>query len=104
MSTYPYVTGDPILRTCRHCHSRVAAPAMCVEHPRTCMTCCVSRLNRQCSIGPWEVPTEKYFPDMTWEERQADIAKLNRELGFREATEAELAEDEKWRTSAWRTR
>ena len=99
---YPYVVSDPTLRTCRHrVHQgdrRVAAPSMCLTHPRTCVTCCSSRLKRACGLGPREVPPANYFPDMTWEERQADMAKINRELGFRDYTEAELAEDAKWRT------
>ncbi len=57
---YPYVTGDPILRTCRHrVHQgdpRVSAPSMCLTHPRTCVTCCSSRLKRACGVGPREVP------------------------------------------------
>ena len=98
---YPYVVSDPVLRSCRHrVHQgdrRVAAPAMCSRHQRTCLTCC-GRQGRSCVKEPWAVPVANYFPDMTWEERQADMAKLNRELGFPDYTEAQLAEDEIWRT------
>lgn len=114
---YPYVTGDPILRTCRHrVHQgdrRVAEPAMCLTHPRTCMTCCSSRLKRDCGLlirqKSAAISVEEfneayintpspYGTDMTWEERQADKTRTNRSLGFRDYTEAELAEDAKWRT------
>jgi len=95
-STYPTYPGDPTLRSCRRCHSQVAQPSMCLMHTRTCMTCC-NRLQRGCGLGPREVPTEKYFPHMTWEERQLERTKINRELGFRDYTAQELAEDVKWR-------
>ena len=110
---YPYVTGDPVLRSCRHrVHQgdrRVAAPSMCQQHPRTCLTCCSSRLKRDCGLPirqklaaiSVEDFNEAYIntPSPTsWEERQADKARLNRELGFPDYTEAQLAEDAKWRT------
>lgn len=106
---YPYVVGDPILRSCRHrVHQgdrRVAAPSMCATHPRTCMTCCSSRLKRSCGLPDPRYPKmtqtqknviDELIADLTWEERQADKAKLNRELGFPDYTEAQLAEDAKW--------
>ena len=92
-TTWPIMIGDPILRTCRHCHSRVAQPAMCYKHPRTCLTCCSSRLKRDCLIGQFDVPAEPYFPDMTWEERQADMARIRAEFGFRPLTADEVIEE-----------
>lgn len=113
---YPLVVGDPTLKSCRHsAHQgdrRVAAPAMCPRHLRTCFTCCISRLKRRCwegRIGEIEVaaalaaksmadgqnPTE---PIMTWEESQGEIAKICHQLGFRPETEAEMAQNARWRT------
>ncbi len=101
-STYPIMVGDPILRSCRRCRSRVALPAMCATHPRTCLTCCCSRMKREC----WE-PVRHTTPSrvtvrarpLHWEERQADKARLNHELGFAPYTPEQLADDEIWRTA-----
>ena len=95
-STYPYAVDNPVLRTCRQGKHRVAVSSMCRAHARTCLTCCGLH-RRGCDMEPWEVPSDPYFPQLTWEERQVEKAKLNRELGFRDYTEAELAEDEHWR-------
>ncbi len=104
-TTFPYVTGASILRTCRRCRSRVALPAMCVEHTRTCLTCC-GRLERRCVLEPIEVQAANALgahghsadaTTMTWEGRQADMAKLNHELGFPDYTPEQLADDLKWR-------
>ena len=95
-STYPIMVGDPILRTCRHCRSRVAKPSMCLTHTRTCVTCCSSRLGRSCAVGTWEVPVNT----QTAEERDAEriaCAKIVREMGFREPYDYELAEEARLR-------
>lgn len=100
---YPYVTGSPILRTCRgvtvrrlaykiKAH-RVAQPSMCLTHIRTCSTCC-NLLQRRCGLGPWEVPPQ---PERTAREilaGLADLARIRHELGFRPLTDEE-AEDER---------
>lgn len=94
---YPYVVSDPVLRSCRHrVHQgdrRVSAPSMCLTHPRTCMTCCSSRLKRKCGLKPNLFESVRHIITMTWEERQTEMARLNRELGFPDYTEAQLAED-----------
>lgn len=94
---YPYAVGDPVLRTCRRCRSRVAQPAMCVTHPRTCLTCCGSRLGRTCGITSWPMPPLPNVPGMTWEERQVELARIREQLGFRPSTAQELEEDALWR-------
>lgn len=93
-STYPFVISDPILRSCRHCRSRVAAPSMCLTHPRTCATCCSSRLKRACGLGPREVlpPWVGWTPEEIEAERIA-CAKIVRQLyGGEIAEEAERRE------------
>lgn len=103
-NTYPIHVGDPILRTCRRCKSRVAVPAMCERHPRTCLTCCCSRMERECWKPMTPSPHDTVVAhmaevdDMTWEERQAETARIRHELGFRPETSAEKAENELWRT------
>ncbi len=106
-NTYPYVTGDPILRTCRQGKHCVAAPSMCSKHPRTCLTCCSSRLGRDCGLEPTEVQAANALgaqghsaaATMTWEQRQVEMAQLRHQLGFRPETEAEIAENLRWRTA-----
>lgn len=105
-STFPYVTGDPVLRTCRGVTvrrlaykikpHRVAQPSMCLTHKRTCVTCC-SLLNRRCGLEPREVAPQPKFTDAEREERDADLAQIRNELGFRPETDAEIAENVRWR-------
>lgn len=110
---YPLVAGDPTLKSCRHSahqgERRVAAPAMCEHHPRTCLTCCGSRLKRDCGMpddhGRHTMPgivvpsaSSVVITRMPWEQRQAEIAQIRAQLGFRPETEAEMAENERWRT------
>ncbi len=100
-TTFPYVTGDPVLRSCRCCHSHVAQPAMCKNHPRTCMTCCArvgrrSRLGHPCGLDPREVPPQPKFTAAEREERDADLAQIRNDLGFRPETDAEIAQNATW--------
>jgi hypothetical protein len=94
---FPLVVGDPTLKTCRNrVHPgdrRVGPSSMCKNHPRTCLTCCGSRLKRRCGLEPWEVPAEPYFADWTWEERQAEMAQMRQQLGFRPLYDYEIAEE-----------
>ncbi len=50
-STYPYDPSHPGLRTCRHGTPHcVHVNSMCIWHPRTCLTCCMSVQGRDCAI------------------------------------------------------
>lgn len=109
-TTFPYVTGSAILRTCRQGRHQVAAPAMCRHHPRTCLTCCSSRLKRDCAVQPLAVresrrparmddDVERLYDCEEAKERAAELAQIRHQLGFRPETEAEMAENIAWRTA-----
>ncbi len=86
MSTYPVVSNP---KTCRHCRERVAAAYFCLTHPRTCTTCCSSRLKRGCGLGPWEVPPSRASGRSEAEiaASQAELAHIRNQLfGYLEET------------------
>lgn len=85
-TTFPYVVGSPILRSCRRCHSRVAQPAMCDTHPRTCLTCC-SNLRRSCLITTWHVPPQPERTEAEIAAGQAELTHIRHQLfGYLEDT------------------
>lgn len=81
---YPLIVGDPSLKSCRHrVHQgdrRVSAPSMCLTHPRTCTTCCSSRLKRGCGLGPWEVPPPLERTEAEIAASQAELAHIRNQL------------------------
>ena len=92
MSTYPTPPNHPDLRLCwpsqRGCGERLMPGRFCQIHMHLCMTCCSSRLKRNCDIGPWEVPPQPERTEAEIAAGRAELAHIRNQLfGYLEEKE-----------------